>query len=263
MSEADDAATLASQTSRALRPSPGRPRPTLDDDVIEVNDAEADAATASTVTAPELDDVDTDDVETGDVGTGDVETDAVEAGPRKEVDRKPARVKHQRVPARRRGSRLLTAAISIFALATVALGATDLALSLAKPGGDGLDAARAAAIANAKSRVPKTLTYSYKTIDTDIVTAAAQLTGEFKSQYTTLLTSQVKPGAISGQVSTTAAAVSVGVVSAQKHSVLVLVFLDLSTTSGKSATPQVNGSRVEVTMTEVGTSWLISALTPV
>ena len=43
----------------------------------------------------------------------------------------------------------------------------------------------------------------------------------------------------------------------------VLVFIDQTTTSGAAQTPQLNGTRVQVVMTEVGHDWLIANLTPV
>ncbi|HEX4189451.1 MAG TPA: hypothetical protein VHZ06_00540 [Marmoricola sp.] len=151
----------------------------------------------------------------------------------------------------------------LIAIVALALGVACVVLQVRKPGSDGLDATRASALSSAKTRVPEMLTYTYKTIDTDIARATAQVTGPFKDQYSTLLSTRVKPGAVSGKVSTKATAVEAGVMSASKTKVDVLVFLDLTTTSGTTSTPQVNGSRVRVTMKKVNGTWLVSALEPV
>lgn len=155
--------------------------------------------------------------------------------------------------------------VIVAALAAVALvlGGVDLGLHLIRPGADPLASSRTDALQNAKVRVPKMLTYAYGSIDNDITTASEQLTGNFKKEYTDLLISRVKPGALAGKISTKAAAVDAGVVSAKSDKVVVLVFLNLTTTSGPKAVTQLNGSRVEVTMTKVGDDWLVSELKPV
>ncbi|MCW2784725.1 MAG: hypothetical protein JWP74_1242 [Marmoricola sp.] len=153
--------------------------------------------------------------------------------------------------------------VIVLAVLVVVLGGAAVGLQIAKPGGDGLDGARSAALTSATTRVPKMLSYSYKTIDADITTATGQVTGSFKTQFSSLMSTQVRAGALSGRITTTAKAVEAGVVSASSSRVTVLVFLNLTTTSGANATPQINGSRVEVAMTKVGNEWLVSKVTPV
>lgn len=146
---------------------------------------------------------------------------------------------------------------------TLALAVTIAYLWFVKPSDHGQGSLRSQVTATARQRVPLILSYSYRTIDADITRAGQQLTGDFKSKYSDLLTSQVKPGATSGQVTTKATVVGVGVVSASRTKAVLLAFLDLNTVSGKKQTPQLNGSRVEVTLSKVGNRWLISDLAPV
>jgi Mce-associated membrane protein len=153
--------------------------------------------------------------------------------------------------------------VIVLTVLVVLLGGAVVGLQIAKPGGDGLDGARSSALTSATTRVPKMLTYSYKTIDSDITTATSQVTGSFKKQFSSLMSTQVRSGALAGKITTTAKAVEAGVVSASAARVTVLVFLNLTTTSGANATPQINGSRVEVVMTKVGKTWLVSKVTPV
>lgn len=121
-----------------------------------------------------------------------------------------------------------------------------------------------AAITSAAQQIPQILSYGYKTIDTDIARAGNDLTGQFKSDYTKLLTDTVKPAAVSGKITTKATGVGTSVINATgKDTVSLLVFIDQQTTSGNGKTPQINGTRVQVVMKKVGRVWKISNLTPV
>lgn len=51
--------------------------------------------------------------------------------------------------------------------------------------------------------------------------------------------------------------------SSSSNQVIVLLFLDLTTTSGATKKAQVNGARLRVTMKKVGGQWLVSGLQPV
>ena len=218
------------------------------DDLPEPERASGEAGAEDTYDDAVDDEIETDD-ETAD------DEDGAEAG--------QSDAESEGVTDRATGGWFLTTALVVAVVAALALGVANLVLHLSKPSGDGLDAARSAAVQSANKRVPRMLSYSYNTIDADIAAAGTNVTGDFKTEYTALLTQQVKPSAIQGKISTVAKPAGTAVVSAHADSVLVLMFLDLATTSGAKSTPQVDGSRVEVTMKKVGKLWLVSALTPI
>lgn len=167
-------------------------------------------------------------------------------------------MKQPRVPAEL--ARRLTA---ILAVTSVVLGGVILGLQIAKPGDDPLAETRSDAMTIGRARIPKMLSYSYTSIDADVKTAVAQTTGEFKSEFEALMEDQVREGAVAGRISTKAEVVEIATVSASESRVKLLAFINLTTTSGERATPQLNGSRVEVTMVRSGNRWLVSDLKPV
>jgi Mce-associated membrane protein len=166
-------------------------------------------------------------------------------------------------PSRRRHTMLVRGGMVLVGLLVLALAALNLWVASLRSDQHDINAARAAALASARTRVPAILSYDYRTIDADIEHAVANLTGAFRTDFRSLLLHQVKPAAVAKKIRTRATAVGTSAIDAHVDSVLVLVFLDQRTTSGTSATPQTDGSRVEVTMTKVHGAWLVSALTPV
>lgn len=123
--------------------------------------------------------------------------------------------------------------------------------------------ARDAGMAAAQQAVPKVLSYGYTSLDADLAAAKAETTGPFKSDFSTLVNNVVAPAAKSKRVTTKAVVRGAAVVQSSLRHVEVLVFVTQTTTSGTGAAPLITGSRVDVTMTKVGASWLVSALNPV
>lgn len=127
----------------------------------------------------------------------------------------------------------------------------------------GIGAARAAALEEARTRVPTLLSYSSDTLADDLARAKEQTTGDFGDDYATLLDDVVLPNARRHEISTDAVVEASAVVDAADDEVVVLVFLTQTTLSQGAAVPQVSGSRIEVTMAEVDGRWLIAGLEPV
>jgi Mce-associated membrane protein len=121
---------------------------------------------------------------------------------------------------------------------------------------------RTAAIANAKTRIPKLLSYQHDHLNADLAEAVSMTTGKFHADYQNILTKVVAPTAAEKRIDSVAEVTSVGVVRATRDRVVVLAFLTQRTTTNGSA-PSVIGSRVEVTMLRVGDQWLVSDLEPV
>lgn len=122
--------------------------------------------------------------------------------------------------------------------------------------------AREAAVAEAETRVPELLSYENATLNDDLTEALEQTTGGFTDDYRTVLDDLVRPEATERQISTRATVVSAGLVSGDRDSAVVLLFLNQQTTSGTGGS-SVTGSRVEVSMSLDGDEWKIAGLKPV
>lgn len=128
--------------------------------------------------------------------------------------------------------------------------------------------ARTAALAEAQKAVPVIFSYDYRHLDQDFAAAEAFLTGPFRDQYAKTTETVVKPTAsqYDGVVKATVAKPSDGgapalaVVSASPDQVVVLAFVDQSTTSNRVSGTQVDQNRVLLTLTRAPGGWLVSAV---
>lgn len=127
-----------------------------------------------------------------------------------------------------------------------------------------LATARQDALEAATARVPDLLGYEHSTLSEDLDRALDQTTGDFTDDYKAILKEVVEPTATKRKISTTASVRAAGVAPGEhdRDRVVVLVFLTQTTTARNSG-PTVTGSRVEVTMQQVGDEWKIAALKPV
>jgi Mce-associated membrane protein len=125
------------------------------------------------------------------------------------------------------------------------------------------ESARTAAAAAAVAEVPQVLSYSYKTLTADVAAAKADTTGQFASDYAALASSYVDTQVPKGQIVTVAKVTGSSVVHATSSTVVVLLFVDQTTTGTSLTAPKLNTSTVEATMQHVGSRWLVSDLTVV
>lgn len=128
---------------------------------------------------------------------------------------------------------------------------------------DGVDDARGAAVAAAQKLVAEVLSYDHRTADDDLQRARASLTGSFREEFTELSGSLVLPAAKKDGITTRAEVVSSGAIRASSDEVVVLLFVNQTTSSKKIKDTKVDGSRLEVSMRPVDARWLISNLKPV
>jgi Mce-associated membrane protein len=132
----------------------------------------------------------------------------------------------------------------------------------------GTDHARTAAMAAALRDAPVIFSYDYRHLDQDFARAETRLTGTFRTQYAKTTQTVVKPTALQyhGVVKAVVAkpsdggAPAVSVVSASREQVVVLVFVDQSTTSTRVSGTQVDQNRVLMTLTHTAQGWLVSAV---
>jgi Mce-associated membrane protein len=161
-------------------------------------------------------------------------------------------------------TRGLVAAIGVTCLPVIGAGVTFVARSPSDAGTGALtDAGSQQALTSARSAVAAILSYDYRSIGSDIAAAKADTTGRFAQQYAGTAP-QLLSEATQVKAIVQATVGSTGVVSATPTDVVVLAFVDQATvreTPGKKTpTTRIDQSRVEVTMTKVGTRWLVSSL---
>jgi len=128
---------------------------------------------------------------------------------------------------------------------------------------DRASAQTTAAMTTANSSLATLLSYTPQNVSQDLASETELLTGQFKTDYTQLVTTVVAPSAIRGGVTTQAVVVGSGVVTASADTVTLIEFVDVSTTSKNLPESRVSGSRLRVTMQNVDGHWLISNLQPV
>lgn len=111
--------------------------------------------------------------------------------------------------------------------------------------------------------VEQLLSYTPATVGSDLDDEQEWLTGDFARDYADLVTGTIAPAATGGGVATQASVTAVGVDSASSDRVVVLMFVNVSTTSTAAPEPQISGSRLQVTALEVDGEWRISEIRPV
>ena len=158
----------------------------------------------------------------------------------------------------RRTPDLLLLAAGVVALALVL---TAAALTVKARGEDRTERARTEAVAAAESRAVDLLSYDYRHLDRDFGRAERGLTGQFAQDYAHTTDAVVRPTAEEVHAVVKAEVVSSSVVRAAQNKVVVLLFVNQTTTSTRVQGPQVDLNRVRMTLTRVGDDWKISALT--
>ncbi|GAB6919611.1 hypothetical protein JCM9803A_00610 [Rhodococcus erythropolis] len=151
----------------------------------------------------------------------------------------------------------------ILAVAALALSGCIMWLYLDIGGHDEIKTARSEATAAASEQVPALLTYNAADIESTLASATQQLTGPFREQFETLADQVIIPTAKDKGVSTKAEVVESSVVTADSENVTLLLFVNQTTTTTVTPDPVLDGSRVSVALTRVGSDWYISDLKPV
>ena len=121
-----------------------------------------------------------------------------------------------------------------------------------------VDDARGAATRAASTAATKVLSYDYRHLDADFAAGAARTTGAFRDQYARTTSQAVKQVATQTKATVVAQVASTGVVRASGDEVVVVLFVNQTTTSNRLERPQLDQNRVEMTMTRRGGQWLIS-----
>jgi Mce-associated membrane protein len=104
------------------------------------------------------------------------------------------------------------------------------------------------------------LGYDHATLDEDFAAALELTTGEFREEYRRTSEDVVRQVATDTAAVVEAEVVSAGVVSAAPDEVVVLLFVNQTTTSNRLDGPRTDQNRVRMTMTREGDTWKVSAV---
>lgn len=156
----------------------------------------------------------------------------------------------------RRSDALLLAALALVVALTILAGL----LVLQARADDRVEEARAEARAAAESSAVTLLSYDHRRLDRDFAAAKKLLTGGFADDYANTTKSVVRPTAEQVKAVVTAEVVSSSVVRASENRVVVLLFVDQTTTSTRVEGPQVDLNRVRMRLVRSGGQWLVSGV---
>jgi Mce-associated membrane protein len=123
---------------------------------------------------------------------------------------------------------------------------------------DQVETARDQASAAAQHDAVAILSYDYRHLDRDFAAARKALTGSFAGDYRATTTKLVRPGATQYHVVVKAEVAAESVVSATADKVVVLLFVNQTTTSTRLDGPRVDLNRVRLTLVKVDGSWLVN-----
>jgi Mce-associated membrane protein len=131
-------------------------------------------------------------------------------------------------------------------------------LTVRARGADGVEQARTQATAAAEATAVDLLSYDYRHLDRDFARARSGLTGGFADDYATTTQTVVRPTATEVNAVVKADVAASSVVRADRNRVVVLLFVNQTTTSTRLDAPKVDLNRVRLTMDRVHGRWLVS-----
>ena len=114
----------------------------------------------------------------------------------------------------------------------------------------------------AKEQIPKVFGYDYQTVERSLNDIYPYLTPTYRREFQERANKDIIPQARERQLVSQANEVGVGVLSAQRNSGSVMVYLNRTVTD-KSKKPVYDGSRLKVDYVKVDGEWLINYITPI
>jgi Mce-associated membrane protein len=124
-----------------------------------------------------------------------------------------------------------------------------------------LDEARTQALAAARQTCVNFVSISASTVDSDLKRIADGATGQFKDEFTQD-TAQVKAAVVQNKVDSHGTVLRAGVVSADRHSAVVLVAIDAAVKNTSAPDGRLSHYRIQVNMARDAASgrWLVAQL---
>ncbi|WBP95322.1 mammalian cell entry protein [Mycolicibacterium neoaurum] len=159
-------------------------------------------------------------------------------------------------------TKLIQAVSVLFALGLVALAAVAGGLYWDRVQTRAAQAAEAELPALAIQQIPRVFGYDFQTVERSLSEAATLLTPDYRREFEDRAAKDIIPQARERQVVSQAHAVGAGMLSAQRDSASVLVFMNRTVTD-KSKESVYDGSRLKVDYQKVDGRWLISYITPI
>jgi Mce-associated membrane protein len=114
----------------------------------------------------------------------------------------------------------------------------------------------------AAKQIPQVFGYDYQTVERSLNDVYPLLTPDYRQEFEDRANKDIIPQARERQVVSQANVVGVGVLSAQRNSATVMVYLNRTVTD-KSKTPIYDGSRLRVDYQKIDGKWLIKYITPI
>ncbi len=114
----------------------------------------------------------------------------------------------------------------------------------------------------AARQIPAVFSYDYQTVERSLTDAQSMLTPEYRREFERRANNDIIPQVRERQVVSQANVVGVGVLTAQRSSASVMVYLNRTVTD-KSRQSIYDGSRLRVDYHKVDGKWLINYITPI
>lgn len=114
----------------------------------------------------------------------------------------------------------------------------------------------------ATRQISAVFSYDYQTVERSLTDAYSMLTPDYRREFERRTNKDIIPQARERQVVSQANVVGVGVLTAQRNSASVMVYLNRTVTD-KSRQSVYDGSRLRVDYQKVDGKWLISYITPI
>lgn len=160
----------------------------------------------------------------------------------------------------------LAAVLAVVLAAAVALGAGTGALQWQVQSQHDSDEARQRSVQAARDTTVAILSYTADNVDRDLGARTDRLTGAFLDEYSTLMNTQVIPGAKQNGMSAMAEVRAASAVTVTPDRAVTLLFVDQTITKPVSdgpAAPAKSAFSVRVTLDRAGDRWLVSGFEPV
>ena len=163
-------------------------------------------------------------------------------------------------PAAATGARRADVVSLVALLLAVSLTLTAGLLVLRARAEAAVERARHQGQASAESAAVDLLSYDYRHLDRDFARARRSLTGRFADDYAATTEKVVRPTAEQVHAVVRAEVAASSVVRASVDQVVVLLFIDQTTTSTRLQEPKVDLDRVRITLQPRAGRWLVSGV---
>ena len=114
----------------------------------------------------------------------------------------------------------------------------------------------------AAKQIPQVFGYDYQTVERSLNEVYPLLTPDYRHEFQDRANKDIIPQARERQLVSQANVVGVGVLSAQRNSASVMVYMNRTVTD-KTKTPIYDGSRLRVDYQKIDGKWLIKYITPI